>query len=131
MSKTEIGEEGMKLEECYDSFGGSYQDVKRRIQKDEAIQRFVIKFLKEESYEKLSKAMAAEDYEEAFKAAHTLKGISQNLSFKRLGDSACELTGFLRNKKPEEVDREQCEKLWQQVESDYGEVVSAIRSLQE
>ena len=71
----------MQLEECYESFGGSYKDVKLRLVKDELISRLVIKFLADQSYDKLVAAMEQKDYGEAFRSVHTLKGVSQNLSF--------------------------------------------------
>ncbi len=43
--------------------------------------RFALKFLDDESMDKLEAAMAVGDAEEAFMAAHTLKGVSQNLGF--------------------------------------------------
>ena len=78
----------MLLKECYDTFGGSYESVRQRISKDEVIKKFVIKFLAESSYDKLRQAIENEDYVGAFNAAHALKGVSQNLSFERLGKSS-------------------------------------------
>ena len=52
----------MDLRECYESFGGNYEDVRSRLMKDELIQRLVIKFLSDTSYEKLSAAMEQADY---------------------------------------------------------------------
>lgn len=42
----------MNLEECYNAFGGSYEDIKMRLNSDALIKRFVIKFLSDTSYEK-------------------------------------------------------------------------------
>lgn len=116
----------MELEECYASFGGSYQDVKQRLMRDELIQRLVIKFLDDGSYEKLAAAMEKKDYGEAFRAVHTLKGVSQNLSFDCLSRSTDALTEALRRWESEPVDVEKCERLWQQVSADYKAVSNAI-----
>lgn len=121
----------MQLEECYESFGGNYQDVKSRLMKDELIRRLVIKFLADTSYERLASAMDQVDYGEAFRAVHTLKGVSQNLSFDSLSQSASAMTETLRKWGSEPVDEEKCAQQWQQVSADYQAVTRAIRMLQE
>ena len=45
-------------------------------------------------------AVAIKDWESAFRAAHTLKGVAQNLDFGDLGRSAAALTEALRGPKP-------------------------------
>lgn len=120
----------MNIEECYRTFGGNYQDVKSRLMKDELIQRLVIKFLADTSYEKLSEAMSQADYGEAFRAVHTLKGVSQNLSFDCLSRSTEALTEALRRWESEPVDEQKCAQLWKQVSVDYLLVTEAIRQLQ-
>ena len=120
----------MDLRECYESFGGNYEDVRSRLMKDELIQRLVIKFLSDTSYEKLSAAMEQADYGEAFRAVHTLKGVSQNLSFDCLSRSTEALTETLRRWESETVDKEKCAQQYQQVSADYEAVTGAIRMLQ-
>lgn len=121
----------MDLREFYESVGGNYQDVKDRLQKDPVIRRLVIKFLDDSSYEKLVEAMEQKDYGAAFRAVHTLKGISQNFSFDRLSESTYALTETLRKWASEPVDEEKCEQLWQQVTLDYAVLTGAIRRLKE
>lgn len=118
----------MNLEECYNAFGGSYQDMKHRLPQDAIIQRFLIKFLSDESYGMLDDALREENYEMAFKAVHTLKGVSLNLCCKKLSESSSRLTEVLRNFDIEK-DVEVCDVLWKQVTLDYNEVVEAIRKL--
>ena len=120
----------MNLEECYASFGGNYQDVKSRLMKDELIQRLVIKFLADTSYEKLASALDESDYGDAFRAVHTLKGVSQNLSFDCLSRSTEALTETLRKWETAPVDEAACEAQWSQVKADYAAVTDAIRMLQ-
>lgn len=121
----------MNLQECYEAFGGSYEDVNTRLAKDTLIHRLVIKFLDDKTYESLLRAMENKDYGEAFRGAHTLKGLCQNLSFERLGKSASALTELLRNWESEPVDEVMCESLWRQVSEDYMSVVNAIKDLKE
>lgn len=119
----------MELEQCYESFGGSYQDVKSRLMKDELIQRLVIKFLADTSYERLVAALEQSDYGEAFRAVHTLKGVSQNLSFDCLSRSTEELTETLRKWETVPVDVAKCTDQMRQVSADYAAVTDAIRQL--
>ena len=116
----------MQLEECYASFQGNYEDVKSRLGKEDLIKRLVLKFLKDTSFEKLSIALDQKDYGTAFRAVHTLKGVSQNLSFDCLSRSTEALTETLRRWESEPVDEEKCEQLWQQVSIDYRIVANAI-----
>lgn len=123
-------EKTMNLLECYESFGGSYEDVKSRLMKDELIERMVIKFLADGSFEKLSAAMDKADYGDAFRAVHTLKGVSQNLSFACLIQSTSDLTEVLRKWESVPVDEDEAARLWQKVSADYKIVTDAIRKLQ-
>ena len=121
----------MELEQCYESFGGSYQDVKSRLMKDELIQRLVIKFLADTSYERLAEAMEQKNFCDAVRAVHTLKGVSQNLSFDRLSHATEGLTETLRQWETIPVDEALCEAQFEQVTAEYQAVIDAIRQLQD
>lgn len=118
----------MNLEECYAAFGGSYEEIKEHLQGDALIERFLIKFLSDKSYETLKEAVQEENHEGAFRAVHTLKGICLNLCFTKLSSSCCEMTELLRNYE-QGVDKEACQSIWEQVSADYAEVVDAIQKL--
>lgn len=121
----------MQIRECYEAIGGNYDDVRSRLVKDELISRFVIKFLDDDSYELLTNSLQQKEYKEAFRAAHTLKGICQNLGFERLGDSAACLTETLRNSETVQVDEAACELQYKKVSEDYQETVDAISKYKE
>ena len=91
---------------------------------------FLIKFLSDPSYVTLCEALKEEDYEKAFRAAHTLKGVCDNLALSRLGESASVLTECLRGKANEQVNVELCSTLASQVTEDYRTTVDAITVLQ-
>ena len=57
----------MQLQDFYEMLGGSYQEIKERLQSDELILRLTFKFLNDKSYENLCRAVEEEDYEEAFR----------------------------------------------------------------
>lgn len=119
----------MLLSECYALFGGDYEAVRQRICKEEIIQKFLLKFLTEPSFEQLCTELDANHPEEAFRAAHSLKGVSQNLGFDRLSVSAEEMTEYLRNN--QQLDMERCNVLLEKVRRDYCEVMEAVRRFAE
>lgn len=67
----------MTLQECYLALGGDYDEVMGRLRSEKLVQKFVLKFLQDGSYDLLVTSMAEGNYEEAFRAAHTIKGICQ------------------------------------------------------
>ena len=115
----------MTLEECYRAVGGDLAQVQRRLPSMALIERFVAKFLSDDSYVQLCRAMEAGQREEAFRAAHTLKGVCANLGFDRLQASASQLTEALR---PEAAAIPAgAQALLAQVQQDYAETTGAIR----
>ena len=74
----------MTLQECYAAMGGNYEEVLGRLRSDRLIQKFVLKFLDDGSYDLLCRSLEEKNYEEAFRAAHTIKGVCQNLSITKL-----------------------------------------------
>ena len=69
--------------------------------------------------------METKNYEEAFRAAHTIKGVCQNLSFTKLYESSNCLTENLRSGYGEKTDG-----LVRQLEEDYRQTITAIQALQ-
>lgn len=117
----------MDLKECYRKFGGDYEDVRKRLVKEDLISRMVVKFLADPSYQNLCDALAEKNYGEAFRAVHTLKGLSLNFSFGSLNISSSNLTELLRHWETVPVDPAMCEQLFSQVSDDYNSVTAAIR----
>lgn len=116
----------MTVKECYEAIGADYEDVMGRLRKDERVQKFVLKLLDDKSYELLEKSVASKDMSEAFRAAHTLKGVCQNLSLTPLFQSASELAERLRNAQDYSEDMEP---LLEQVKKDYTHMIDCIRQL--
>ena len=88
----------MTIQECYQVLGGDYAQVEKRLPGIHLIRRFIAKFLDDGIYPELCRAMEQGQTEEAFRAAHTLKGVSANLGFDRLTASSGELTELLRGR---------------------------------
>lgn len=70
--------------------------------------------------------MDAGNREEAFRAAHTLKGVCRNLGIERLAGSVEIITEVLR--KEQETVPEEAAALLEDVKKDYQEAAEAIRT---
>ena len=116
----------MTIQECYEAIGGDYNEIVSRLHTEERIRKFVGMFLKEESYHTLVQTLKEGKQEEAFRAAHTLKGVCQNLSFTALFRSSNEITEALRAKNMDEANQ-----LIGQVTEDYERTISGVQQLLE
>lgn len=114
----------MTLQECYAAMGGDYEGVMGRLRSERMVQKFALKFLADGSYDLLRQSMDQKNYEEAFRAAHTIKGVCQNLSFSRLYESSSQLSEALRSGWTPEADV-----LLPQVEQDYLLTTGALKEL--
>lgn len=117
----------MTMEQCYQQLHGDYAQVLQRLPSAALVERFVGKFLDDDSYANLRSALAAGDAETAFRAAHTLKGVCANLSFEQLRASASDLTELLRG--VAEIPAG-AQALADRVAEDYDMTVNAIRTFQ-
>ena len=115
----------MTLQECYTALGGNYEEVLGRLRSEKLVQKFVLKFPDDPSYQLLCDSMAAQNWEEAFRGVHTIKGVCQNLAFTLLGRSSSQLCEALRGGQPP-----QDPSLFRQVSEDYKVTISAIRAFQ-
>mgnify|MGYP002510449831 FL=1 len=113
----------MTLKECYEALEGDYEGVVARLRSEKMVQKFVLKFLNDKSYELLEASLKEENYEDAFRAAHTIKGVCQNLNFTKLYESSSRLTESLRSGKGEETDE-----LLEHVRKDYQQTADAIQA---
>lgn len=86
----------MTLEQCYEALGGNYAEVSTRLPSPRLVSKFLGKFPEDPSFETLCVQLQAGNRPEAFRAAHTLKGVCANLSLNRLLASADALTEVLR-----------------------------------
>lgn len=116
----------MTLKECYAALNGDYEEAMGRLRSERLVQKFVLKFLDDGSFDLLCRSMEAGDQPEAFRAAHTIKGVCQNLSFTMLGRSSSALSEALRGGYTPEADA-----LAEQVKAEYQQTAQAIRAFQE
>lgn len=125
----------MTIREFYECTGGNYEEVLARFLSEERTARFLHMFPKDPSFDGVEAVFpekAEEPFEEvseavlreAFRAAHTLKGVCLNLGFKRLYASASAVTEALR-----EADVRQTLALMPALRRDYREVMEALRQI--
>ncbi len=92
----------MDLKTCYDNMNSDYNGVISRLNNEKLVQKILILFLSDNSFDTLETALAKSDWETAFRAVHTLKGVALNLSLTPLIAPACSLTEILRDGTPKE-----------------------------
>ena len=112
----------MTLQECYKAMGADLDEVLGRLRSERLIQKFVLRFPEDGSFQLLESSLADQNWEEAFRAAHTIKGVCQNLGFDHLGKSSSELTEALRSGVP----APDTDALMEQVRADYRDTMDAI-----
>lgn len=115
----------MTLKELYTAIDGDYENVVHRLYGEPRVQKFVLKFLDDKSFDTLCHSMETGNQEEAFRAAHTLKGMCQNLSFTKLEDSSSQVTEALRS-----GDMAGAQALMGNAVRDYNRVIDAIHAFQ-
>lgn len=116
----------MTIQECYQQFGGDFDEIMTRLPSETLVKKFITKFLDDSSFPNLQAAMEEGSREKAFRAVHTLKGVCANLNMNRLMLSASKLTELLRPE-TEEIPAG-ADELFEEVRRDYELTVSAIRA---
>ena len=114
----------MELKAFYVQVGGSYEETISRLMNERIMNKYIRRFPADPTYTQLEDAVAAKDWETAFRAVHTMKGVAANLGFGRLLAGADALTEALRGNKPLED-----ASLLKQVEDEYAAVIAAIGAL--
>ena len=112
----------MTLKECYARMNGSYEDAKLRLMMDSMVERFMFKFLEDDTMENLRSAVAERNIPDSFRAAHTLKGVAANLAFTEQAKASA-LTDQLR---PQTAQADAA--LLAEVEKAYALVVDTINA---
>ena len=113
----------MDLKECYEIIG-DYNDVVSRIPMEKLIMKCVCKFPNDTSYVELKEAVENKNYEEIFKAAHKLKGVTLNLGLMKIFHIADNITEIYRDQQEHNV-----EELMNELAEEYDKVINAINQL--
>ena len=112
----------MTLARFYESLGGSLPAVLARIPSEAMVRKFARMYAGDTSCGELEAAVKAKDWQTAFLAAHTLKGVCLNLGFDKLYEVSSALTEKLRG--CQLVDYEE---LLRQVEEQYKMTTDVLK----
>ena len=117
----------MTLKEFYAAVGGDYDATLNRIPKESMVLRFAKKYADDKTYAQLTEAVKAQDWETAFRASHTLKGVALNLGLGSLAHASSQMTEALRGQDsmPESV-----QPLYVAVQKEHTAVCSALEQLE-
>lgn len=118
----------MSIQSFYSKIGGDYESAVKFMMDDEIIKKFVLKFKDEPTFKQLKDSISTKTKEEIFKISHTLKGICLNLSFSKLSKNVITLTDSLREGARDKTSQEQIQDLFNKIEANYNEIISAINT---
>lgn len=115
----------MTLEEFYAQVGGSLDEAKRRLYKEELIKKYLKMFPADESFSGLKAAVDAQDWKQVFAITHNLKGMAANLELTRLFEVSSNLCEDTRNGAPTGDAVAQ----YNAIASEYQNVINAIEQV--
>lgn len=116
----------MTVQECYLAMQEDYDTVIKRMLDDARVKKFLFMFLRDETFNNLGVALDEKRYEDAFREAHTLKGLCQNMAFTDFFVPVNNLTELLRHGECSDEALEQFEL----VKAKYKVIRNAIEELQ-
>ena len=114
----------MTVDACYKAMEGDYAAALGVLESESRVRRYLLRFLGDPTARMLVAALADGRWADAFRAAHTLKGLCRGLGLTRLHASCSALTDALRGGGPLEDAQ-----LGAQVKAEYGRVVQAVSAL--
>lgn len=98
--------------------------MERFMENEELLLHFLAKLSEDTNYETFKTAMAEKNYADAFKAAHTLKGLCGNLSLDSLYEVVGKEVEFLRNGRYAEA-----EEAFPEVTEKFDETLKMLESI--
>ncbi|MDE6675500.1 MAG: Hpt domain-containing protein [Acetatifactor sp.] len=109
--------------------GADVEGTLHRFMGNEALfLKFLMKFKDDKNYAGLTESLDQGNYEEAFKYAHTLKGVSANLGLDPICRPVSALTELLRGKTASEVDLGQVAEQRAELEEAYVRFMKLIEN---
>lgn len=98
--------------------------MERFIGNEELLVRFLKKFPDDPNYGQLKDAMSSKNYQDAFTAAHTMKGLCGNLSLNDLFEIVSRETECLRHGQHDEA-----EEIFPELTAEYEKVVAILETI--
>lgn len=92
-----------EFREIFEVYGADYNSTMARFMGNETMYlKFLDMLFKDDNLEKLGTALEQQDYEAAFAAAHTLKGVVGNMGLTPLFNAVCAIVEPLRKREAPE-----------------------------
>lgn len=91
----------MTVREFYEAIESDYEEVLGRLCKEERIEKYLRKFITECSMEDFDNAFNSNDFKEAFRVVHSIKGMCLSLGFTKLGEVSSVVCEELRYGPPQ------------------------------
>ncbi len=115
------------MREKLEALGVQYDEVLNRfLGKEDFYQRMLKKFLEDKNFEGMEQAVAQKSFKDAFKFAHTIKGLCANLGLNGILEYEMPLTEELRN---EPYDEEAITNYLAKTKEEYKKAVDVITAL--
>lgn len=118
----------MNVLEFYNKTHGSYNEVLSRLQNEKIVIKFLKKFLDDNTFDCLNKSINDHNYQDAFRYAHTLKGICLNLGLNDVLEYDCPLTESLRNSKS--IDENKVLDQFCKLKQNYNNTINLIKTIE-
>lgn len=116
-----------KFRQQLEENGADVEATLNRFMGNDAIYRkFLGKFPSDPNYANLGTNIESENYEEAYKCAHALKGVVGNLGLTPIYEAVSTLVEELRNKANADVDAARANEEWQQIKIVYEKFIAII-----
>ncbi len=116
----------MTLKTFYEKTNADYDEVIRRLINEKLVMKYLKKFLDDNHFQQLKSSVEEQDYETAYRSAHTLKGLCLTLGFENMSKPVIELTEELRAGKTENA-----EVYITAIEPMYADIIKCIGELSE
>lgn len=92
----------MEFREIFENYGGDYDNTMDRFVKQESLYlRLLGMVFEDENLDKLRKALADQNLDAAFEAAHTLKGVVSSMGLEPLSEAVTSILDPLRKRLPD------------------------------
>lgn len=114
----------MTIQEFYTELGEDYNKALKLLTKEEYVKQFVKRLPAATTVKDIEKALNSQDYQAAFREAHSLKGVCLNMALDGLFKVSSELTESLRNGPVGDVNQ-----LYKNVELEYNRVCELIAKI--
>lgn len=115
----------MTVRDFYSEVNGDYNEISSRILSEDRIRKYLYIFLRDKTFTNLCTEIDCNNTQKAFIYAHTLKGLSQNLSLSSLYAYSELITQALRNNNIKKA-----VSLLPRLSEEYTRVMVGIKTLQ-